>query len=33
MLKAQHPEFDLWSQGIHAKSVLPVQTVTCLIPV
>ncbi len=20
MLKAQHPEFDLWSQGIHAKS-------------
>ena len=20
MLKAQHPEFELWSQGIHARS-------------
>ncbi len=28
MLKAQHPEFEMWSQGTHAKAV-PAPTATC----
>jgi nitrite reductase (cytochrome c-552) len=28
-LKAQHPEFELWNQGIHARSGSPAPTATC----
>jgi nitrite reductase (cytochrome c-552) len=29
VLKAQHPEFETWSQGIHARSAWPVRIVIC----
>jgi hypothetical protein len=29
MLKAQHPEFEVWSQGVHARAGRRVPTATC----
>ena len=29
VLKAQHPEFETWSQGIHARAAWPAPTATC----
>ena len=29
VLKAQHPEFEVWSQGVHAHAGWPARTATC----
>ena len=29
VLKAQHPEFEVWSQGMHARAASPAPTATC----
>ncbi len=31
ILKAQHPEFELWNQGVHARAASPAPTAICLI--
>jgi len=29
VLKAQHPEFEMWNQGIHSRRASPARTATC----